>query len=406
MVLSWFESSDISELIARRKYSKAAAAIREQLKRGSLDPRLRMQLGDVLIMAGRGAEAVHILTGVADEFASQGEAAKAIALLKKIQRADPGCSDVEAKLARLIKKKNKPRPKVAGYAPREGSAAAGFEPAGVVFGAETLERPAVPREEERIEAAREASWVPSTHQEEPAGAPELAVPPVSEPTVPPVSEPTVPPVPELAVPPVPAAEPARPAPDQPEELPFIELPPEPEVEPSEEASEGQLLDAIQDVIPTPAPEAAVEVLEAEEESQSEVIETPLFKGFSEEELVAVMRGLKLVTCEPGDIIITEGDAGDSLYVLTTGTVKTFVKNHGALGQRLVRTMSDGAFFGEISILSGKPRTATVTAATPCELLELDRATLDGITRTHPHVHEVLEEFYIAKATTQDAPVTD
>ena len=46
---------------------------------------------------------------------------------------------------------------------------------------------------------------------------------------------------------------------------------------------------------------------------------------------------------------------------------------------------------EISVLSGQPRTATVVAATACELLELDRATLDGIAATHPHVMDVLRE---------------
>jgi cAMP-dependent protein kinase regulator len=63
-------------------------------------------------------------------------------------------------------------------------------------------------------------------------------------------------------------------------------------------------------------------------------------------------------------------------------------------------MEEGTFFGEISILSGKPRTATVTAATHCELLELDRSTLDEITKTHPHVQSVLEEFYIQRASGQ------
>jgi CRP-like cAMP-binding protein len=55
-------------------------------------------------------------------------------------------------------------------------------------------------------------------------------------------------------------------------------------------------------------------------------------------------------------------------------------------------MSEGAFFGEISVLTGKPRSATVVAATACELLELDRPTLDGITTTHPHVWDVLREY--------------
>jgi CRP-like cAMP-binding protein len=68
---------------------------------------------------------------------------------------------------------------------------------------------------------------------------------------------------------------------------------------------------------------------------------------------------------------------------------------------LVRSMREGDFFGEIAILSGKARTATVTAATVVELLEMDRATLDRITETHPRVRQVLEEFYVSRASTQE-----
>jgi cAMP-dependent protein kinase regulator len=145
----------------------------------------------------------------------------------------------------------------------------------------------------------------------------------------------------------------------------------------------------------PAEEAALEVTEIYEEPPAAI--SPLFQGFSQEELVAVMQGLRLVTFEPGEIILTEGDPGESLFVLTTGVTKAFIKNAGAVGQRQVRVMRDGDFFGEISILSGRPRTATVTAATRCELLELDRKTLDDIARVHPHVTAVLQEFYIQRA---------
>ena len=51
------------------------------------------------------------------------------------------------------------------------------------------------------------------------------------------------------------------------------------------------------------------------------------------------------------------------------------------------------------MLTGSPRTATVVAAAPCELLELDRATLDGITATHPRVREVLQRFYEQRIAT-------
>ena len=67
------------------------------------------------------------------------------------------------------------------------------------------------------------------------------------------------------------------------------------------------------------------------------------------------------------------------------------------GQRVqfgapIGDLTEGAFFGEMSILSGAPRAASVVALTRCELLELDRPTLDGITTTHPRVWDVLREF--------------
>jgi len=55
-------------------------------------------------------------------------------------------------------------------------------------------------------------------------------------------------------------------------------------------------------------------------------------------------------------------------------------------------LKEGAFFGEMSILTGQPRMASVVALARCELLELDRPTLDEITKSHPHVWDVLREF--------------
>lgn len=124
--------------------------------------------------------------------------------------------------------------------------------------------------------------------------------------------------------------------------------------------------------------------------------SPLFSDLSADELLAVIRGLRLVSAEPGDIIVTEGASGNSLFFLTTGTVKVFVRDADG-DNHPIRKMTDGSFFGEVSILSGKPRSATIAAATPCELLELDRPTLDGIARVHPHVMEVLETFSSMRA---------
>jgi cAMP-dependent protein kinase regulator len=124
--------------------------------------------------------------------------------------------------------------------------------------------------------------------------------------------------------------------------------------------------------------------------------TPLFRGMSPEEIVAVIRGIRLLSFGPGSIVVTEGEPGDSLFVVTTGLCRAFVRS--ATGRNMeVRQLAEGDFFGEISILTGQPRSATITTGTPVELLELSRESLDSIIRTHPRVKEVLSEFHARRA---------
>jgi CRP-like cAMP-binding protein len=307
--------SDLADLVARRSYPKALALLQAQLARRPQDARLRLKLADVLILAGQGKEAVGILMSLADAEAADGFAAKAIAVLKRIEKIEPGRRDVEERLAHLIQEKVR-------LTPGPGASAAAA----------------------------------------PGSQPELGLEEFD-----------------------PSADPLASAPGEPEP----ELIPEPEI--------------ILDPLDAPAPTASDSDLEdmaylseAQARAAAPVVSTPLFEGFTEDELVAVIRGLKLLTFEPGDILVTEGAAGASLFILTTGTVKAFVKN--ARGESVkVHELAEGSFFGEISILTGRPRTATLTAATSCEVLELDKAILDGITQSHPNVLEVLKRFHEARA---------
>jgi hypothetical protein len=357
MVLDWLGGAkDADALIARRKYPQAIEALRQLLERHGGDLRLRMKLADALVLAGREREAAPVLLELADALAAEGQAAKSIALLKKVQKIDPGRADVEVKLADLIKTKER---RTRGFDP-QGDKALGYEPpswAASTFSPEQFAAPRIYSDAERVTAARGASWVPSTRQDE---APSTA---------------TVPP---------PAATAGPPAAEEPITVEEVEI---------------QILDVIQYALerPAAAPPGAAAKPGASEPAVPAFVDTPLFSGFSRDELVAVIKGLRLLTFEPGDIVLTEGDRGDSLYVITTGTVKTFVRDTTQGGQLLMRRLREGDFFGEISVLSGKARSATVTAATHCEMLELDRATLDQITASYPHVRQVLEDFYVARA---------
>jgi CRP-like cAMP-binding protein len=144
-----------------------------------------------------------------------------------------------------------------------------------------------------------------------------------------------------------------------------------------------LLNTIQEVLAEAPP--------AEPVAPRPRVTSPLFADFSEADLFAVIQGLELATYGPGDILILEGDPGTSLFIVTTGTVKAFVKQKDG-SNRLVREMGEGSFFGEISVLSGKPRTASVTAKTVVEALVLERRVLDEMVRTHPSVRTTLEKF--------------
>ncbi len=122
------------------------------------------------------------------------------------------------------------------------------------------------------------------------------------------------------------------------------------------------------------------------------VNTPLFRDFSAEELVLVIRGLRLRSFDPGEIVVTEGEPGDSLFVVTTGAARTYVRDTAHRNAPL-RMLQEGDFFGEVSLLENDERTATITAATRLELLEIDRPTLDEIAKTHPRIWDVIRRFY-------------
>ena len=101
------KEEDVVSLIAARNYARAIEILKQQLRKRGANPSLRMQLADVLILADKRSEAVSLLLPLADEFATEGFAAKAVSVLKKIQRIDPRRRDVDARLARLIQEKQR-----------------------------------------------------------------------------------------------------------------------------------------------------------------------------------------------------------------------------------------------------------------------------------------------------------
>jgi hypothetical protein len=398
------KAEDVMALIARKNYSRAIEVLRAQTETNRRDPRLRMQLADVLVLAGKGREAVGILTPLADEFAQEGYAAKAIAVLKKIQKVDPEHRGVDARLAALIQEKQRVATVsvAATSLPEIGMEEIGFEfPTGGSIGvpAERPREPEPPPEPEEPELALE----PLSPEPD---VPELALEPLPpEPDVPELPLEPPPPVPSLGPPSAAHAITAIEDPDliyleeadaELEAQVELEPEPEPEAEPADPMSDSRFAEELQALVDTaflaPSPTHEAPPPAAPERGGSQIVVSPLFRSFSVDEMVAVIQGLRLLSFARGDVILREGEPGDRLYMLTSGMVRAFRKDAASGRQLRVADLKEGAFFGEVSILTRGPRTATVAALTPCELLELDRPTLDSIRQTHPHVWEVLEDF--------------
>ena len=122
----------------------------------------------------------------------------------------------------------------------------------------------------------------------------------------------------------------------------------------------------------------------------------LFSSFEREALVEIIVSTELRSYDEGDIIVTEGEEGSSLFLIVGGSVKVFTRTEDG-GNVALAELSAGDFFGEVSLLTGRPRTATITARTEVTAIELDRASVDRIAEGHSEVRQVLEDFYERRA---------
>jgi CRP-like cAMP-binding protein len=335
-----------ARLFGKGRYDKAVLAYREVVAADPRDMSSRLRLGDAYRRIGKANEAVACYGEVADYYARDGMLLKAIAACKLVLEVKPDHKETQSLLADL-------------YSQRYGHA-----PASVT--------PPKPEESEAV-AAVDATAAESTAVQPVSAEPAGPRPAAAGQAPIPVAQPQPEPEPDVVV-----------EDDEGDDDPFV-------VHLGDDDDEGVEidLDALDDepidvgrVEPPPPPPAP---------EQRDLPPIPLFSDLDREAFIELLERMSVRQVEAGEAVIREGDTDQAFFVVISGSLQVTRKVEGETLQLAV--LGEGHFFGEMAVLSDRPRTATVTAQTDSELFELDRALLDDLTARHESVREALERFY-------------
>lgn len=105
----------------------------------------------------------------------------------------------------------------------------------------------------------------------------------------------------------------------------------------------------------------------------------LFSGLSRKDLERVADESDVVSFTSGQTVVEEGMLGETMFVVLSGEAKAM------RGTRRLATIRPGDFFGEIAVLDGSPRSATVVAETPLVVVRLFRRTLMRLLEAEPQL---------------------
>jgi small-conductance mechanosensitive channel/CRP-like cAMP-binding protein len=121
---------------------------------------------------------------------------------------------------------------------------------------------------------------------------------------------------------------------------------------------------------------------------------PLFSSLDQIQLEHLALGSRRIRFGKGERIISQGDAGNSMFILATGKAEVHVQREGR--SQPVGALAAGDCFGEISLLTGEPRSATVLATLDCEVIEIEQETVGILLREHPELAESLSDTVVAR----------
>ncbi|HUL37368.1 MAG TPA: SLC13 family permease [Thermodesulfobacteriota bacterium] len=112
-----------------------------------------------------------------------------------------------------------------------------------------------------------------------------------------------------------------------------------------------------------------------------LLEIPLFSGLDRINLAKLIPELERASYKPGEILFKQGDPGDSLFIITDGKARVFLQTHEKGGEEIT-VFGPKECFGEMALLTGEPRSASIQAVTDLSVFKLSRERFDNLLRKH------------------------
>jgi CRP-like cAMP-binding protein len=130
----------------------------------------------------------------------------------------------------------------------------------------------------------------------------------------------------------------------------------------------------------------------------------VFRALDAEKIDRLARRMRMIIYGPGEVVLRQGDPGDSLYVVRSGSVAVQLGAHVA--RKEVATLSAGQFFGEMSLMTGESRAATVVAKSDCECYIVDKEAFQEILDERPELAGVISDILSRRQVALDGATAD
>jgi CRP-like cAMP-binding protein len=126
---------------------------------------------------------------------------------------------------------------------------------------------------------------------------------------------------------------------------------------------------------------------------------PLFAGLTKRQLRRVAELAKISEFDKGQVVIQAGEKGDAVYVILAGRARV-------IGRPRARLLRAGDYFGEMALVDGQPRSATIMAADDLQTMKLPRQAFLKVVRQEPAIAIAMMAEMAARIRTLEKPPAD